>query len=130
MNESSSEKSPNINILNSSKSGLRARIMACPNSDGIVYIDVLLLVMLSCIIEIFESILIGIIANLIKLIHICNLLTIRTIIGSVLIDNWMSTLICPTLTIFFKIFIVSDITQCATSWVLINMIYYGWLLLK
>ena len=113
MNGSSSEKSPNINILNLRKSGLRARIMASRNnSDDIVYSGVLL-VMLSWIIEIFESILIGIIANLIKLIHICNLLTIRTIIGSVLMDNWILTLIYATLTIFFKIFIVSDITQCA-----------------
>ena len=92
--------------MSSSKNGLRARIMESHNnSDDIVCIAVLL-VMLSCIIEIFEIVLTGIDVNLIELIHICSMLTIKAIIGSVLIDN---------LTMLFNILIVSNITQCTCA---------------
>ena len=102
-----------LNRLSSSKSGLRARIMESHNnSDDICYVDVLL-VMLSCTIEIFDNILIRIDANLIELLDICCVLAIKAIIGSILIDNLM--LMAARQTIFFNVFIVRCITQCANN---------------
>ena len=115
-------------MLSSSKSGLRARILESDNnSDGIAYIDVLL-VMLSCTIKIFENILIGMDANLIELIDVCYVLAIKAIIGSILIDSLM--LIRVTQTIFFDIFIVQCITQCVNNVLFgVDKYYTSWLII-